>query len=162
MIESCCVYEAVCAHIFLQTWLQRYDFLQSAPSEWLKNERKSGVFFCFAAKSPTFVANCKIAHGFWPASCHRTDKGSVAVSEHLADTFDTCDEGIYIVTGVVEGEGGTDSAFDAEAPHEGFGTVVTGADGDAETVEQGAKVKVMDAGDVEGKDGPSPLPSLTP
>ena len=65
-------------------------------------------------------------------------------SEHLHDTLNAVDESIDFFGGVVEGEGGADCAFDAKAMHEWLGTVVTGADGDAEAVEEGAEVKMVD------------------
>lgn len=74
------------------------------------------------------------------------------ISEHLTDALNGRNEGIYFFTCVVEGEGGADGTFDAESAHEGFGTVVTGANGDTESVEQGAKVEVVNALNVEGDD----------
>ena len=73
--------------------------------------------------------------------------------EHLLDAEDGGDKGIYLLAGVVEGEGGAAGALDAEAAHEGFGTMVAGTDGDAETVEQGAHVEVVDVADLETDDG---------
>ena len=73
-------------------------------------------------------------------------------SEHLADASDACDEGIDVVPRVVEGEAGTAGAFDAEAVHEGLGTMVTCAHGYAEAVEECTQVKVVDIAHEETDD----------
>ena len=69
--------------------------------------------------------------------------------EHLLYAEDGSNEGIHFLTGVVKSEGRTASAFDAEAMHERFGTVMTRADGDAEAVEQSAPVEMMDGPHLE-------------
>ena len=72
------------------------------------------------------------------------------LAEHGADAGEGGEEGIDVGLGVVEGEGGTDGAGDAEAIHERLGTVVTRADGDAEVVEERAHVAGVSALEVEG------------
>ena len=64
------------------------------------------------------------------------------------------DEGVDVFADVVEGEGGADGGFEAEAAEDGLGAVVAGADGDALLVEGGADVfgalAVEDEGDDAG------------
>lgn len=55
--------------------------------------------------------------------------------KHLYHTFYACNEGINFLDGVVEREGGTNGAFNTQAVHEGFGTMVTGANRNALLVE---------------------------
>ena len=64
--------------------------------------------------------------------------------KHLLDAADACDQGIDVVPCVVEGEAGAAGAFDAEAMHQGLGTMMPGADSDAEAVEQGTHVEMVD------------------
>ena len=54
--------------------------------------------------------------------------------KHFADTLYATDEGIDILSGVVDGEAGAASAFDTQAAHQGFGTMMTCTYGDAESV----------------------------
>ena len=71
------------------------------------------------------------------------------LSEHLSDAVEACHQGIDFFLRVVQGEGGADGSGDAETVHQGLRTVMTGADGYAETVEQGADVEVVDSAEVE-------------
>ena len=73
--------------------------------------------------------------------------------EHLLDTENGRNKRIHLLVSVVECKGGTASAFDAEAMHERFGTVVARTDSYAETVEEGAHVEVMDGPHLKTDDG---------
>ena len=64
--------------------------------------------------------------------------------KHLADAAYAFNEGIDVLAGIVERETGAAGAFYAETMHEGFGTMVACADGDAEAVELGALVELVD------------------
>lgn len=75
------------------------------------------------------------------------------LSEHLPDALNTCYQGIHFFLRVVQGEGGADCSADTQTVHQGLRTVMTGADGDAETVEQGADVEVVDLTNIETYDG---------
>lgn len=57
------------------------------------------------------------------------------------------DEEVNLLAGVVEGEGGTDGAFDAEGLHQRLGAVMAGADGYAELVEEHAGVVMVGVAD---------------
>ena len=74
------------------------------------------------------------------------------LSEHLSDAVEACHQGIHLFLRVVQGEGGADGAGNAETVHQGLRTVMTGADGYAETVEQGADVEVVDLTNIETYD----------
>ena len=80
-------------------------------------------------------------------------------SEHLGDPFDAFGQGVHLLEGVVEGEGGTHRALHAQAAHQRLGAMVPRAHGDAQAVEQRAHVQVVDAAHQEGDDG-VPLPGL--
>ena len=67
--------------------------------------------------------------------------------------LDGGDEAFDVVVVVVGGEGSPDGGRDAEAAHDGFGTVLTDADSDAVLVENGAGVVRVDAVQGEGDDG---------
>ena len=71
----------------------------------------------------------------------------------MLDAEDGGDEGIDFLTGIVEGKGGAAGAFDAQAVHQGLGTMVARAHGNAEAVEQGAHVEVVDSPHLETDDG---------
>ena len=73
-------------------------------------------------------------------------------SEHLGDPFDAFDEGVHLLEGVVEGEGGAHRALHAQAAHQRLGAVVARAHGDAQAVEQRAHVQVVAAAHQEGAD----------
>ena len=75
------------------------------------------------------------------------------LSEHLPDAVEACYQGIYLFLRVIQGEGGADGSADTQTIHQGLRTVMTGADGDAETVEQGADVEVVDLTNIETYDG---------
>ena len=75
------------------------------------------------------------------------------LSEHLSDAVEACHQGIYLFLRVIQGEGGADGSGDAETVHQGLRTVMTGADGNAEAVEQGADVEVVDLTNIETYDG---------
>ena len=75
------------------------------------------------------------------------------LSEHLPDAVEACYQGIYFFLRVVQGEGGADGSGDAETIHQGLRTVMTRADGNAEAVEQGADVEVVDLTNIETYDG---------
>ena len=75
------------------------------------------------------------------------------LSEHLPDAVEACYQGIHFFLRVIQGEGGADGSGNAETVHQGLRTVMTGADGYAETVEQGADVEVVDGAEVEGNNG---------
>jgi len=74
-------------------------------------------------------------------------------SEHLGDAAYACYECIDFFLGIIEGEGGADGAADAQAVHQGLGAMMTCADGNAQTVEQGAHVQMMDVANEERNDG---------
>ena len=65
------------------------------------------------------------------------------LSEHLTNAVDACHKGIDLFFCIVKGEAGTNGAFDAEAVHEGFCTVVTCAHSNAEAIKEGAEVEVV-------------------
>lgn len=56
-------------------------------------------------------------------------------SEHLPNTVDTFHEGIDLFFGIIKGETGSNGAFDTKTMHQGFGTMMTCADSDAQSVE---------------------------
>jgi len=85
---------------------------------------------------------------FGLSSRKTTEEG--ACSEHLGGAAEGGEEGIDVGLGVVEGEGDADGAGDAEALHEGLGTMVAGADGDALMVEQDADIGGVGVAEVEG------------
>ena len=78
-------------------------------------------------------------------------------SEHLGDTSDGIDEGVNFIGRRIESKTYTCGTFNLKSMHEWFCTVVTSADGDAEAVEEGAEVEVVDVVSVflneEGNDG---------
>ncbi len=76
-----------------------------------------------------------------------------ALAQHVEGAFSGGEGGGYVVLGVIEGEGIAGGAGDAEGLHEGLAAVVSGADGDAHLVQQGAEVVVVDAGDDDGDEG---------
>ena len=81
-----------------------------------------------------------------PAGCFCScgTESRVISLKHLHHAADAGDEGIHVLSCVVEREAGPAGSFDAEAMHEGLGTMVSGADGDAEAGEQGTHVEVVD------------------
>jgi hypothetical protein len=79
--------------------------------------------------------------------------GLMMLSEHLSDAVEACHQGIYLFLRVVQGEGGADCSADTQTIHQGLRTVMTRADGDAEAVEQGADVEVVDLTNIETYDG---------
>ena len=62
------------------------------------------------------------------------------------------DEGIDVGVGVVKGKGDADGARDAEALHEGLGTMMACAYGNAEMVEQHADIGGMGTRKIERDD----------
>ena len=64
-------------------------------------------------------------------------------SEHLAHAFHSSHESVHFFLRVVESERRTHRALYAETVHNGLCAVVTGAHGDAESVEQRAHVEMM-------------------
>ena len=50
-------------------------------------------------------------------------------SEHLTDSTDSGNKGIYFFFGVIESERGTDGATDTQTVHQRLGTMVTCSDG---------------------------------
>ena len=58
----------------------------------------------------------------------------------MAEVPEGGDEGVDVFAGVVEGEGGADGGFDAEAAEDWLSAVMAGADGDALAIESGADV----------------------
>ena len=76
------------------------------------------------------------------------------LSEHVPHALDAGDEGVDLLLRVVEAEGGADRPLDAQPLHQRLRTMVPGADGDAEAVEQRAEVEVVDVADEEGDDAP--------
>ena len=56
--------------------------------------------------------------------------------QHRNYTLQGCNEGIDVVAGVIEGEGGAHGALHLESAHEGLSAVVTSTNGDAQAVEE--------------------------
>jgi len=61
------------------------------------------------------------------------------------------DEGVDVLAAIVEGKRGAGGCSDTQAPHQGLGTVMAGADGDPLPVEDGADVVWMDVAEEEGE-----------
>ena len=74
-------------------------------------------------------------------------------SKHLTDPTDAVHQYVHLLKGIVEGERSAYRSKNAQAVHQGLGTVVAGAYGDAEAVEQGADVEVVDLTNIETYDG---------
>ena len=72
--------------------------------------------------------------------------------KHLGYPADAFDEGIDFFLCIIHGKGGTHGAEHTETFHERLRTVVTRADGNAETVEECAEVGMMDIADIERDD----------
>ena len=70
-------------------------------------------------------------------------------SKHLADSTDASNQRVYLFLRVIEGEGCTDSTADAQSVHQGLCTMMTCADGNAQTVEQGTHIQMMDIANEE-------------
>jgi hypothetical protein len=73
-------------------------------------------------------------------------------SEHFGYTLDASHENVNLFLCIIEGKRSTDSARDAQTIHQGLGTVMTGAYGDAQTIEERAHIEVVDMANVEGYD----------
>ena len=74
------------------------------------------------------------------------------LSEHLPYPLNPRHQRVHLFLRVVQPERGTHRAFDAEARHERLGAVMPCAHGDAQAVEQGAEVEVVDVAHEEGDD----------
>ena len=69
--------------------------------------------------------------------------------EHLSHTFDACHEGVNLLFRVVQGKRCTDSALYSKTRHERLGAMVACAHSNAQAIEQGSDVKMMDVAHVE-------------
>ena len=74
------------------------------------------------------------------------------LSEHLPYPLNPRHQRVHLFLRVVQPERGAHRAFDAEARHERLGAVMPRAHGDAQAVEQGAEVEVVDVAHEEGDD----------
>ena len=70
-------------------------------------------------------------------------------SEHLSDSLYTCDQLVYFFLSVVEGKGSPHRAEHTKAIHKRLGTMVTGAYGNAQLVEQCTHIHMMDVAHIE-------------
>ena len=74
------------------------------------------------------------------------------LSEHLPHPFNPRHEHIHLFPRIIQPERRAHRPFDAEACHQRLGAVMACADGDAEAVQQGAHVEVVDVAHEEGDD----------
>ena len=83
----------------------------------------------------------------------RRRTGSLSDLEHLRNAFYACYKRINLFLGVVQGEACTNGSQDAITVHQRLSTVMTCTNGDAQAVEQGSHIHMMNITNQEADNG---------
>ena len=83
----------------------------------------------------------------------RRQTGSLSDLEHLRNAFYACYKRINLLLGVVQGEARTNGSQNAIAVHQRLSTMMACTNGDAQAVEQGSHIHVMNITNQEADNG---------